>query len=199
MTTVILWRHGNTDWNNESRFQGQADATLNERGIAQAEAAAAKLALFQPKLLVTSDLSRCTRTAAALSELTGLPAERDSRLRERGFGQWETRTRAEVERDHPAVYLRWHSGHPNPGCGIEPIADLGKRVSEAIGQVAERVPDQLAVLVTHGGAAKWGIGSLLGWRDEAVQTLGGLGNCRWAQLVHDPGRGWVLVGYNLGG
>ncbi len=199
MTTIILWRHGNTDWNNENRFQGQTDVPLNERGVTQAAAAAAKLAQLQPQLLLTSDLSRCARTAEALSELTGLPAERDVRLRERSFGEWETHTRDEVKREHPEAYRRWRLGDPDPGSGIEPIADLGKRVAEVIRQTAERVPGQTAIMCTHGGSVKWGIGALLGWPEEPTETLRGMGNCHWAQLYHDSQRGWVLVGYNLGG
>jgi probable phosphoglycerate mutase len=198
VTTIILWRHGNTDWNNERRFQGQTDVPLNERGVAQAIAAAGKLALFKPDLVVSSDLSRCARTAAALGDVTGLAVERDVRLRERCFGDWETLTRQEVLQRFPSEAARWLAGDPEPGCGIEPIADLGKRMAEVIRHTAERVPGKTAVLVTHGGSVKWGIGALLGWSEESVETLRGMGNCRWAHLYFDNERGWVLVGYNLG-
>jgi probable phosphoglycerate mutase len=198
VTTIILWRHGNTDWNNQRRFQGQTDVPLNERGIAQAVAAAGKLALLKPDLLITSDLSRCAQTAAALGDATGLPVERDVRLRERGFGEWETLTQEEASGQFPEAWQRWRSGDTDPGCGIESIADLGKRMAEVIRQTAERVPGEVAVLVTHGGSTKWGIGALLGWPEESVETLRGMSNCHWAQLYHDAERGWVLVGYNLG-
>jgi broad specificity phosphatase PhoE len=199
VTTIVLWRHGNTDWNNERRFQGQTDVPLNERGAVQAAAAAAKLAQLQPSLLISSDLSRCASTAAALSELTGLPVERDARLRERSFGEWETHTRDEVAARFPQSYARWLAGHDQPGSGIEPTADLGKRVAEAIRGAAERVVGQTGVLVTHGGSVKWGIGALLGWPEGQTETLRGMGNCHWATLHLDEERGWTLVGYNLGG
>jgi probable phosphoglycerate mutase len=197
VTTIILWRHGNTDWNNQRRFQGQTDVPLNERGIAQAAEAAGRLALLKPDLVITSDLSRCAHTAAALGEVTGLPIERDARLRERCFGEWEKLTQEEVKERYPQAWQRWVAGDPHPGCGIEPIADLGKRIAEVIRQTAERMPGKVSVLVTHGGSTKWGIGALLGWPEETVETLRGMGNCHWAQLYHDAERGWVLVGYNL--
>ncbi len=197
MTTIILWRHGNTDWNTQQRFQGQTDVPLNERGIEQAAAAAARLAQLQPEIIVSSDLSRCARTAAALGEVTGLPVERDVRLRERCFGEWETLTQEEVKRQFPQAWSRWRRGDAQPGSGIEPIADLGKRIAEVIRQTAERVPGKTAVLVTHGGSIKWGIGEVLGWPREGAETLRGVGNCHWAQLHHGAERGWVLVGYNL--
>lgn len=197
MTTVILWRHGNTDWNTEWRFQGQTDVPLNELGMAQAATAAGKLALLKPELLVTSDLSRTVATAAALAEVTGLPVERDVRLRERYFGGWETLTHEEIQQRFPTSYARWRSGDPQPGDGIEPISDLGKRVAEGIRQAAERVPGKTAVLVTHGGSVKWGIAALLGWSEGVAETLRVMGNCHWAQLQVDAHRGWVLAGYNL--
>jgi broad specificity phosphatase PhoE len=197
VTTIILWRHGNTDWNNQQRFQGQTDVPLNERGLAQAAAAAQRLAALKPELLISSDLSRCAATAAALGDATGLPVERDVRLRERCFGEWETLTRSEVMQQFPEAWARWRAYDPQPGWGIEPIADLGKRMAEVIGQTAERMPGKTSVLVTHGGSIKWGIGALLGWSEETVETLRGIGNCHWAKLSQEPERGWLLVGYNL--
>ncbi|HEY9389000.1 MAG TPA: histidine phosphatase family protein, partial [Mycobacteriales bacterium] len=46
---LILWRHGRTDWNMQRRFQGQADARLDEVGRAQARAAARQLAAVRPR------------------------------------------------------------------------------------------------------------------------------------------------------
>lgn len=198
MSRVILWRHGNTDWNNQNRFQGQTDVPLNERGVAEAAAAAAKLALLKPDLLISSDLSRAVNTAAALAKVTGLPVERDMRLRERNFGEWETLTGPEVEQKFPEAFARWRAGDPTPAEYIERVADLGKRVAETVRQAAERVPDGLAVLVTHGGSVKWGVAALLGWPEEAGETLRGIGNCHHAELVLDSKRGWVLVSYNVG-
>ena len=53
---VVLWRHGRTAWNAESRFQGTTDVPLDEVGIAQAERAARDLATLAPARIVASDL-----------------------------------------------------------------------------------------------------------------------------------------------
>ena len=81
MTRLVIWRHGRTAWNAERRVQGQTDVELDERGHAQAAAAAARLARFSPAAIVSSDLRRAAQTAAYLAEATGLPVAYDERLR----------------------------------------------------------------------------------------------------------------------
>lgn len=199
MSRVILWRHGNTDWNNEARIQGQTDVPLNERGRSQAAAAAPRLAQLKPNLLISSDLSRTWDTAAYLGEATGLPIEREPRLRERGFGLWETLTMPEVQVRYPDSHARWVEGDPAPGDGLEPLTDLGKRVSEVIREVIERNPDGLTILITHGGSVRWGIAALLGWSEDAALDLGAIGNCHWSEVGFRPGRrGWQLMSHNIG-
>ena len=66
MSRLLLWRHGRTAWNHERRMQGQTDVDLDETGVEQAAAAAPALAARDPKLIISSDLRRCTRTAKAL-------------------------------------------------------------------------------------------------------------------------------------
>jgi len=73
----VLWRHGQTVWNAERRFQGQSDIPLDETGYAQADRAARLLSGLGPDLIVSSDLSRAASTAAALARLTGLEVTLD--------------------------------------------------------------------------------------------------------------------------
>lgn len=193
---VILWRHGNTDWNAQHRVQGQTDVPLNDLGVRQAAEAAVKLAARKPTLLISSDLSRVARTADSLAEITGLRPERDARLRERGFGLWETLTTPEIKERFPASRARWEAAHPDPGDGIEPLPDLTKRVGEVIREAAERNPGAVTVLVSHGGSIKYGTAALLGWPEDILPTLASVGNCRWVELQHDEGRGWRIVTYN---
>jgi probable phosphoglycerate mutase len=197
-THVLLWRHGSTEWNAAERTQGQLDVPLNDRGRAEAAAAAAVLARRGPRLLIASDLGRAAQTAAALAEITGLTVERDPRLRERHFGAWQGLTSEEVRERFPESHARWRAADPDPGDGIESLPDLGKRISEAIRQAAERLPGGTIVLATHGGAAKYGVAALLGWPEEMLPTVVPMHNCHWADVMHQPSRGWRLSAYNAG-
>src|SRR5690606_12679896 len=151
----ILWRHGITDWNAARRIQGHSDPPLNPQGRAQAAAAAPLLAARRPVAIVSSDLRRCLQTAAPLAELTGLPVTRDSRLRERSYGEWEGLTLAEVAERWPESHARRQAGGDaaDLGHGIERPADVTERVGEALREIAEAAPGETTVVVTHGGAA----------------------------------------------
>ncbi|MET8529977.1 histidine phosphatase family protein [Micromonospora sp. NPDC005172] len=198
MTRLIVWRHGNTDWNAANRVQGQTDVPLNDLGRDQARAAAPLLASLRPDAIVSSDLSRAADTAGALAALTGLPVRTDARLRERHFGQWQGLHLTEVAERFPAEYARWRAGDPAPGADLEPLHDLGERVAAALLAAADATPGGTVVIATHGGGSRQGIGHLLGWPADVLRTIGSLANCHWTELQHDDVRGWQLRGHNVG-
>jgi glucosyl-3-phosphoglycerate phosphatase len=199
MTTLVIWRHGQTAWNAEGRIQGQLDTELTEEGIAQAAVAARRLAALRPDVIVSSDLRRTADTAAALAALTGLTVSTDERLRERHFGEWQGHTMAEVAAERPEEHARWTAGEDVVGGGVETLEDLGKRVCDALQDAARLAPaDGTVVVATHGAAARQGVGHLLGWRREQARTLRALQNCHWMELTHDEVRGWQMAAYNVG-
>jgi probable phosphoglycerate mutase len=198
MIRVVLWRHGQTEWNATGRFQGQTDVDLDETGVSQAEAAAPRLAAYEPQLLIASDLRRTVRTAEALAALTGLAIERDPRLRERHFGPWQGLTHAEIRERFPDDFARFGTAAPLADPAIEHVDDMGKRVLAAIRDAVERLADgATAVLATHGGTARVACGALLGWPQTSWHTLGALGNCRLTELRFTEARGWQLVAHNV--
>ena len=195
---LIVWRHGNTDWNASHRVQGQTDVPLNTLGRQQAVDAAELLIKLKPDAIVASDLRRAADTAAALAALAGLPVRHDQRLRERYFGAWQGLTMAEVALAYPAEHARWTAGQ-EVGGDVESLDDLGKRVSEALLDAAALSPPGGTVVVaTHGAAARQGVGHLLGWPVEQLRTLRALQNCHWVELTHDAKRGWQVAAYNVG-
>lgn len=197
MPRLILWRHGQTAWNATGRFQGQTDIELDETGIAQAIAAAPRVAAYQPDVIVSSDLLRASQTADELAKITGLGVELDPRLRERHFGPWQGLTSEEIGERFPEQFTRWRSVLDLDDPSIERQEVLGERVADALREVAQRVGDGTAVLVMHGGSVRAGCGTLLGWPMDLWATLGGLPNCAAASLGYTVRRGWQLNAYNF--
>jgi broad specificity phosphatase PhoE len=198
VSRLIVWRHGNTDWNATHRVQGQTDVPLNALGRQQAVDAAELLVKMRPDVIVASDLHRAADTAAALATLTGLTVTYDKRLRERFFGAWQGLTMAEVADRYPQEYARWTAGQ-EVGGDVESLHDLGARVAAALQAAATLAPPGGTVVVaTHGAAARQGIGHLLEWPLATLRTLRALQNCHWVELTHDKQRGWQVAAYNVG-
>jgi glucosyl-3-phosphoglycerate phosphatase len=199
VSRLIVWRHGNTDWNAGGRVQGQADVPLNQLGHRQAAEAARLLVRLRPTAIISSDLRRAADTAAALATLTGLTVQFDPRLRERYFGPWQGMLMADVARTRPDEHARWRAGADLVGDGIETLDDLGKRVADALQDAAGlEPPGGTVVVATHGAAARQGVGQMLGWPLPQLRTLRALQNCHWVELTHDDARGWQLAAYNVG-
>ena len=189
---LVLWRHGQTIWNAEHRFQGQTDIGLDETGKAQAERAARLLAGLSPAMIVSSDLSRAANTAAPLSRLTGLSVTLDKDLRERHGGCWEGLTDTEIRTRYPAEHASWM---PLDG---EPPQTVADRVASALQRTAGTLDDGgLAVVVSHGAALRLGMSRLLGMPDDLFGVLGPLSNCSWSVVGTRRGD-WRLLEHNAG-
>ncbi len=191
LVTLVLWRHGLTDYNLERRFQGQSDVPLNETGRAQAGLAARYLAALRPSAIFSSDLSRASVTAAALARLTGLTVQLEKDLRERSGGSWEGLTEREIAERYPAERATWT---PPDGETAVAVAD---RASAALERIADATPGgSLTVAVGHGAALGLAIARLLDVPSEP-RVLGPFGNCHWSVLSR-RGTRWRLLEHNVG-
>ncbi len=200
-TRVVLWRHGQTVWNRQGRFQGQTDIGLDDTGRAQARRAAPMLARLEPTLLVSSDLSRAYETAQALADVTGLTVGTDPDLRETNGGSFQGLTGPEIQARFPDDWSAWAGGNPhhhNPGGG-ESRSDVAARMLAAVLRAARQAGDGLAVLATHGGAARLAVAQLIGLPLDRVGSLGVISNTAWTILERRHGPEvdqWVLVEHN---
>jgi 2,3-bisphosphoglycerate-dependent phosphoglycerate mutase len=108
---LILVRHGETDFNVESRLQGQMfpGPPLNTKGINQAEKLAARLVGEKFDAFYTSDLDRTLQTINIVHKIhnnqDNVIIQTDSDLRERKLGQLEGKTTAEARTMLPHVWL----------------------------------------------------------------------------------------------
>jgi broad specificity phosphatase PhoE len=189
---IVLWRHGQTAWNVERRFQGTTDIPLDDTGVEQAGRAARLLAALRPTAIVTSPLRRAAATAEALSEVTGLTAAKDPDLIERAGGAWEGLTNHEIRTQYPAEHATWQPP------GGETGEQVAKRVTAAFERALEPIPGNgLLVVVSHGAALRIGMLDWLGFPEELWNRFGGLSNCCWSVL--EEGRsGWRLAEHNAG-
>lgn len=187
--TVLFWRHGQTDFNVEGRFQGQSDVPLNDTGRAQAAEAARRLAEFAPEHIVSSDLSRAAETADILASLVGLASSRDARLREAAFGEWEGSTRAEVGLTWPSELADWVSGADVAPPGGESRSRSGNRVAAAITDIVESATAETIAIVAHGAVLRGAAEILLDM--TGTGRIGVLGNCGHGEFGWSE-RGWVL-------
>ncbi|MFJ2301207.1 histidine phosphatase family protein [Streptomyces sp. NPDC087787] len=195
---IILWRHGQTSWNVERRFQGSTDVELTGTGVGQARRAARLLASLRPDAIVSSDLVRATRTAAELAELTGLEVARDEGLRETYAGVWQGLTHEEIIDRYGQEYTAWKRGEPVRRGGGELETEVADRAAPVVLRYLEKVPeDGTLVVVSHGGTIRTTLGRLLGLEPHHWESLGGLSNCCWSVLGQGA-RGWRLMEHNAG-
>ncbi|MFD1656914.1 histidine phosphatase family protein [Streptomyces caeni] len=195
---LILWRHGQTMWNVERRFQGSTDVELTEAGLAQARRSARLLASLEPDAIVASDLRRAAATAAELAALTGLHVTHDESLRETYAGVWQGLTHEEIIARYGEEYAAWKRGEPVRRGGGELETEVADRAAPVVLRHAEKLPDGgTLVVVSHGGTIRTTIGRLIGLEARHWESLGGLSNCSWSVLGEGV-RGWRLLEHNAG-
>lgn len=162
MTTILLVRHGRTEWTDERRLQGGTDVPLNEAGRQEVRALQPLVRQWAPRSVVASPAMRAAETAELLSELS---AEPDARLLEAGLGEWEGLTPEEIGED----YLGWRAGTVLPP-GAEPRETVLARVRSAL-EDAACCPGPV-LLVTHGGVIRAALELLLGLPTGSVVPVG---------------------------
>jgi probable phosphoglycerate mutase len=149
---LIAIRHGETEWNIQSREMGQLDSALTVRGIQQAQAIARRLSRCRFDALYCSDLARALRTAQIISSETRVDPVIDPGLRERNMGIFQGLTKAEMSEQFPLEYSEYRRvGQtfriPQGESGQDRLA----RSIRVLTEIATRHIDQTVVVVTHGG------------------------------------------------
>jgi len=150
VTTILLARHGETDWNREGRFQGWADPPLNATGRAQAVDLSVQLMAEELAAVYSSPLRRAYETAEVVAASRGLEPVTVDALREVDVGSWSGLSRAEIEQRFPEQYARWldYGQGWEDGETYEQMVD---RVVEALQELAEARDGERILAVTHGG------------------------------------------------
>jgi broad specificity phosphatase PhoE len=174
-TTLVLVRHGETDWNQERRYQGHADRPLNDAGRSQARELAGQLRDEPVTALYTSPLRRASETARILGGGFGLEAQTLDALLEIDVGAWEGLTVEQVRERYPdRVDQDWRSGWEDG----ETYDELERRVVPALIELGPRHDGGHVLAVTHAGPLRAAIAASMGLSyDEARPLIGALENC----------------------
>jgi broad specificity phosphatase PhoE len=170
VTILLLARHGETDWNRESRFQGHADPPLNELGREQARGLAQLLAGDQIAALYTSPLRRAVETAEIVGRRLRLPVNVDTALMEVDVGSWSGLTHAQIAEQFPESWQRWLDYGPGWDDG-ESYEQLGLRAVPAVLRLARRHHAERILLITHGGVIRCVLAHAAGIPYEMARRL----------------------------
>lgn len=183
MTRLVLIRHGETDWNVEGRYQGQADPPLNEKGLVQARQLTEQLQGAQIGVLYTSPLLRAKQTADIVARHLEIPLHVEPRLMEIHQGDWQTRLRAEIESRYPDLFRRWETEpwEVTPPEG-EHLSQVQNRVHAAVEEILARHPAEKVGLVAHRIPIALIKVRYQAMSPEIVRTLH-LPNVYWEELV----------------
>lgn len=195
VTRIIAIRHGETDWNAQSRLQGHTDIPLNAQGLAQAASLSGALCHEAVAQVYCSDLARAAQTARALAGPLGWPCAVDTGLRERGFGVMEGHTYREIDELWPEWSARWRLREP----GFEPpegesLIQFHGRVMDTVERLVAAHAGECIVLVTHGGVLDSLYRAATHVELDAPRSWH-LGNAAINRLLH-TGEGLALVGWD---
>jgi alpha-ribazole phosphatase len=158
-TKIDFIRHGEPMGGRAFRGHN-IDDPLSEKGWAQMWAAVGEQCPWTQ--VVTSPLSRCQAFAEALAERHGIPLVVEERLKEVGFGSWEGRSPAQVQREEPAAYAAFYADplHNRPP-GAEPLLDFFARIAGAFEDTASRYGGGHVLMVAHAGVIRAAIAHVL--------------------------------------
>ena len=171
--SIIIVRHGRTEFNATGRLQGRTDNPLDEVGLAQAEAVAAYLKpeLLPDTLFVCSPLLRARQTATAIVDRVGSSFDIDERWIELDYGSYEGLRQAEVPAN---VWREWRSDSDFAAPQGESLNQVQERVAQACDDLAQRLDGRIAVVVSHvtpiKSAVAWALGVdvSVGWKTQLV-------------------------------
>lgn len=197
LSRLVLWRHGETDYNAVGRMQGHLDSALTEIGWNQARFAVPALARFAPELVISSDLRRAADTAAVFTEAIGAPLRVDKRLRETHLGAWQGLTGAEVDQQWPGERERWRQDPEWAPPGGESRTDVAARAHEVVVDALEHEHAYTLLFAAHGGLIVALTARLLALPVPLWPALGGISNCHWVELGRRA-QTWRLRAYNAG-
>ena len=159
MTTIYLIRHAEAEGNLYRRVHGWYDSLITENGYRQIAALEERFRDIHIDAVYSSDLFRTRTTARAIYRSKNLPLRTHPGLRELNLGEWEDRTFGAVRHSDPRQMDLFN--RTDPAWEVEKAEtffQLGDRLYETVGRLAERHPDQTVAMFSHGMAIRQFLG-----------------------------------------
>ena len=146
---MYFTRHGETVWNVENKICGATDIALTEKGRSQAEQLGEKILKENIHIdrIIYSPLSRAADTAEIISEVTGIPAYEEVRLKEQNFGKYESTPRDGLE------FAKAKENFIYSFEGGESMLRLCSRIYSVLDDVRAD-PEKIYLLVAHNGISR---------------------------------------------
>jgi probable phosphoglycerate mutase len=177
MTKILLTRHGHVEGILPERFRGRAELALTKKGVAEAEALAARIArAWKPAVVYTSALQRCVVTGTIIANVCGVKAIPLDGLMDIDYGAWQMRTHDEIKAEAPEAFRLWQTAPQRVRFPDgESLQDLMARTADVLRLVLERHPGDVVVMVGHDSVNR---SILMQFLDQPLSAYG--------RLAQDP-------------
>ncbi|MEQ3339489.1 histidine phosphatase family protein [Clostridium butyricum] len=175
-TTIMLIRHGETEWNILGKFQGSTDIPLSNEGIRQAFMLKERLK-SDFDYIFSSPLKRAYETAKILCDESGKQVSIAEEIREINFGEWEGLTVKGIAEKYPDIFNQWRNDkREGKFCGGDmSTLNASIRAKNCIMEIANKHKGKKIVIVAHGGIIKAGLIGIFEW-DMSMYHKMALGN-----------------------
>ncbi len=153
---LLLVRHGETDWNRQTRFQGQIDVPLNDNGQGQSQLCAEFLKDIPIDFAVTSPMLRPKETAQIILKYhPNVQLEEHADLREISHGLWEGKLEAEIEQMYPGSLHHWRESPASVQMPEgENLQQVWTRAIAAWNSIVTKAGSQTGLVVAHDATNK---------------------------------------------
>lgn len=195
-TTIMLIRHGETEWNILGKFQGSTDIPLSNEGIRQAFMLKERLK-SDFDYIFSSPLKRAYETAKILCDESGKQVSIAEEIREINFGKWEGLTVKGIAEKYPDIFKEWRNDkREGKFCGGDmSTLNASIRAKNCIMEIANKHKGKKIVIVAHGGIIKAGLIGIFEW-DMSMYHKIALGNTCVNTITFNDDMKPALLGLN---
>ena len=186
MTTIYLVRHAEAEGNLYRRIHGSYNALITDNGFAQIKCLEERFRDIPVDVVWSSDLYRTMTTARSVYVPKGLELHTDPQLREVNMGDWEDHPWGEIYRTDPERMYQFNTSSPLwRAPNGDSLAEVGRRIEEAITRIARENPDKTVAIFCHGTAIRQFLANVKGLSAEEWSTLGHSENTAVTCLEYD--------------